>query len=305
VSAGPGLATRLFVALQYLLPQHALSRLVHRATRVQAAWFRKPLVRAFVRVFRPDMAEAAEPDPCAYPTFNAFFTRSLRAGSRQLAAAPRAITSPVDGVISEAGTIRAARLIQAKGHEYSLDALLAGRDDWAGALRDGVFMTIYLAPWDYHRIHMPCAGVLRETLYVPGRLFSVNQATADHVPGLFARNERVACRFDAEAGPCVLVMVGALNVGSIETIWHGEVTPGRERVRASVPPLSPAPPLAQQRGAEIARFNMGSTVILLFPSGVAQWLPGLGAGAKLRLGEQVGVLTARAATAAPARALPP
>ncbi len=299
------LPTRLFVALQYLLPQHALSRLVQRATRVRAPWFRNLLVRAFVRGFRPDMSEAAEPDPCAYPTFNAFFTRSLRAGSRQLAAAPRAIVSPVDGVISESGTIRAGRLIQAKGHDYSLAALLAGRADWAQALHDGVFMTIYLAPWDYHRIHMPCDGVLRETLYVPGRLFSVNQATARHVPGLFARNERVACRFDGEAGPFALVMVGALNVGSIETIWHGEVTPGRQRVRAGVAPRSPAPPLGQPRGAEIARFNMGSTVILLFPAGVAHWLPGLGAGAKLRLGEQVGVLTDRAPAAQPARAQPP
>jgi phosphatidylserine decarboxylase len=290
MSEGPGAAGRAFVALQRLLPQHGISRLVLRATRSRNPTFKNALIRLFMRGFEPDMRDAVQTEPTAYASFNEFFTRALRPGTRPVDADPRAIVSPVDGTVSEAGRLTADRLLQAKGHEYSLRALLAGRPAWERSFAGGTFATIYLAPYNYHRIHMPLAGELRESFYVPGRLFSVNRTTAQLVPGLFAINERVVCGFDSAGMPWGLVLVGALNVGSMATVWHGDVTPRRHREVTALPVTDVLAPTALDKAAEMGRFNMGSTVILLFPPGAVEWQPSLAAGRVLRMGERIGTL---------------
>jgi phosphatidylserine decarboxylase len=288
----PGAAGRAFVALQHLLPQHGISRLVLKATRSRNTAFKNALIRLFMRGFRPDMSDAVEPEPTAYASFNDFFTRALRADARPIDADPRAIVSPVDGTVSEAGRLSTDRLLQAKGHEYSLRALLAGSGSWERTFTGGTFATIYLAPYNYHRIHMPIAGELRESFYVPGRLFSVNNTTARLVPGLFSRNERVFCGFDAGGMPWAIILVGALNVGSMATVWHGDVTPRRHREVTALPVTDVLADTTLSRGAEMARFNMGSTVILLLPPGAAEWQESLSAGRVLRMGERIGTLRA-------------
>jgi phosphatidylserine decarboxylase len=274
---------RLFVWLQYVLPQHALSRLVLAATRVRVPWFKNLLTRGFLRLFSVDMSEATETDPYRYGSFNEFFTRALRAEARPIDADPEKIASPVDGMVSECGAIDNDRLLQAKGRQYTLDELLA-RQPWARSFEGGSFATLYLAPFNYHRIHMAVRGTLRDTVYVPGRLFSVNSATAGHVPRLFARNERVLTLFDTEFGQFALVMVGALNVGSMATVWAGDITPAAHRV---VTPI-PGPAVTLDKGAELGRFNMGSTVILLFEPNRAEWHPLLRAGSVVQLGQAIG-----------------
>jgi phosphatidylserine decarboxylase len=276
---------RLFVWLQYLLPQHALSRLVLRATRVRAPWFKNKLIRAFLGLYTVDMAEAAETDPLCYGSFNDFFTRALKAGARPIAQDPRDIACPVDGLISEAGSIEGDTLVQAKGRRYALGELLAARP-WATRFEGGSFATIYLAPFNYHRVHMPLRGQLEETVYVPGRLFSVNATTASYVPRLFARNERVLTLFDTAFGEFALVLVGALNVGSIATVWSGDIAPAAKRVVTALPPQR----MALEKGAELGRFNMGSTVILLFEAHRAHWHAGVHAGSSVRLGQSLGTL---------------
>jgi phosphatidylserine decarboxylase len=290
MSHEPGAAGRAFVALQHLLPQHGISRLVLRATRSRAPAFKNALIRMFMRGFNPDMSDAVEREPTAYASFNEFFTRALRAGTRPVDPNAGAVVSPVDGTVSEAGTLTADRLLQAKGHEYSLRALLAGNDAWERTFAGGSFATIYLAPFNYHRIHMPLGGELRESFYVPGRLFSVNRTTAQLVPGLFSRNERVFCGFDSGGMPWALILVGALNVGSMATVWHGDVTPRKHREVTALPVSDVLAPTTLLKGAEMARFNMGSTVILLFPPGAARWRETLVAGRVLRMGESIGEL---------------
>ena len=253
-----------FIVLQHLLPQHLISRVVMGATRLRFVPIKNALIGAFLRGFRPDLSDADLDDPYDYPTFNAFFTRALRAGARPLAGDAGTLVSPVDGTISQLGPIDGDRIFQAKGHHYTLDALLAGAAaQWTPRFRGGTFATIYLAPYNYHRIHMPTAGTLQEAWYVPGRLFSVNAATAAAVPGLFARNERVVLLFEGDAGAFAVIFVGALNVGSMSTVWHGDVAPRRPR-RVTRLPLPDAAARNLPRGAEVGRFNMGSTVILLF-----------------------------------------
>jgi phosphatidylserine decarboxylase len=286
----PGAGGRAFVALQHLLPQHGISRLVLAATRSRAPAFKDALIRLFVRGFKPDMSDAVETDPTAYASFNEFFTRALRPGSRPVDDDPRAIVSPVDGTVSEAGPLDADRMLQAKGHDYTLRALLAGNSAWERTFAGGSFATIYLAPYNYHRIHMPLAGELRECFYVPGRLFSVNRTTAQLVPGLFSRNERVFCGFDAGGIPFGVILVGALNVGSMATVWHGDVTPRKHREVTALPVSDVLADTVLAKGAEMARFNMGSTVILLFPPGAAEWSAPLKAGQTLRMGERIGTL---------------
>jgi phosphatidylserine decarboxylase len=290
MSQDPGATGRAFVALQHLLPQHGISRLVLRATRARVPAFKNALIRLFVRGFRPDMTDAVEPEPTAYASFNEFFTRALRPGARPVDPDPRAIVSPVDGTVSEAGTLTTDRLLQAKGHEYSLRALLAGNAAWERTFTGGTFATIYLAPYNYHRIHMPLAGELRESFYVPGRLFSVNHTTARLVPGLFSRNERVFCGFDTGGMPWALILVGALNVGSMATVWHGDVTPRKHREVTALPVSDVLAPTLLAKGDEMARFNMGSTVIVLLPPGAARWQDTLAAGRVLRMGERIGSL---------------
>jgi phosphatidylserine decarboxylase len=276
---------RLFVWVQYVLPQHALSRLMLAATRVRAAWFKNWTIRGFLSLYRVDMTEAKESDPYRYGSFNEFFTRALKDGARPIAAGEHAIACPVDGRVSEAGAIDRDRLLQAKGRDYGLSELLAAQP-WARRFEGGSFATIYLAPFNYHRVHMPLRGALLETVYVPGRLFSVNAATAQHVRGLFARNERILTLFDHGAGQFALVMVGALNVGSMATVWAGDITPAARRVITRIP----ASPTTLERGAELGRFNMGSTVILLFEPGRARWQPEVRAGLDVRLGQSLGAV---------------
>jgi phosphatidylserine decarboxylase len=298
--SSPGAGGRAFVALQHLLPQHGISRLVLAATRSRSIAFKNALIRLFVRGFKPDMTDAVETEPTAYPSFNDFFTRALRDGTRPVDPDPRAVVSPVDGTVSEAGVLTADRLLQAKGHEYSLRALLAGNSAWERTFAGGSFATIYLAPYHDHRIHMPLPGALRESFYVPGRLFSVNRTTAQLVPGLFSRNERVFCGFDAGGMPWGIVLVGALNVGSMATVWHGDVTPRKHREVTALPVTDVIAPTTLVKGAEMARFNMGSTVILLLPPGACEWRATFRAGQVVRMGERIGALRDWQARAEPA-----
>ncbi len=275
---------RLFVTLQHMIPQHFLSRLVFRLTRVRITWIKNALITSFVRAFQPDVSEAAEPNPLHYASFNEFFTRSLRAGARPVDSNARTLVSPVDGTVSQIGALEGSKLLQAKGHDYTLEALLADPGA-AEHFKGGNFATLYLAPHNYHRIHMPIAGTLRATWFVPGRLFSVNATTAAAVPNLFAVNERVICLFENGSAVFALVLVGALFVGSIATVWQGDITPQGPRRLTQLPLDSSRSPLSVQKGAEMGRFNMGSTVILLTPAGFSDWLPGFSAGSRVRMGE--------------------
>lgn len=282
-SAAGSLRDRLFVWFQYLLPQHAVSRLVLAATRVRTPWFKNLLTRGFLMLFSVDMSEAVETDPYRYRSFNEFFTRALRPETRPIAPNAAAIVSPVDGMVSECGAIDKNRLLQAKGQMYTLGDLLAGQP-WAEHFEGGAFATIYLAPFNYHRIHMAVRGTLVDTVYVPGKLFSVNSATARQVPQLFARNERILTLFDTPFGRFALVMVGALNVGSMATVWAGTLTPAARRLVTRIS----CPTLTLDKGAELGRFNMGSTVILLFARNRAQWHSLLRAGSVVQLGQPIG-----------------
>ncbi|HEY8509589.1 MAG TPA: archaetidylserine decarboxylase [Steroidobacteraceae bacterium] len=283
----PTLRAKLFVGLQYFLPHHFLSRLVQRITRVRAPAVKNALISAFVRHFRPAMEEAAEPDPLRYPTFNAFFTRELRRGARTIDPDPASIACPVDGTISQIGRIDGPRILQAKGRYYTVQDLFGNGSRWAARFERGAFATLYLAPYNYHRIHMPLAGTLRAAWYVPGRLFSVNATTAATLPGLFARNERIVCVFEEGPLAFAMILVGALFVGSIDTIWHEGAAPGRPR-RACELPIHGVTRL--EKGAEMGRFNMGSTVILIFPPDVCDWASGFGPGSTIRVGMPLGRL---------------
>ena len=282
---------RLFVALQYLLPHHFISRLAYRITRSRVPLVKNALVRSFVSNFHPDLSEAEQSDPLQYESFNAFFTRALRAQARPSDPDPAVLVSPVDGTVSQIGRLDGSWLVQAKGHAYTLESLLAADLSWAARFRGGASATLYLAPFNYHRVHMPLRGALRAAWYVPGQLFSVNATTTAGVPGLFARNERVVCVFGHEALTFAVVLVGALLVGSIATVWHGEVTPRAVRGCADLPLDASRAALNLEKGAELGRFNMGSTVILLLPPGSSEWLPGLAPGSSVRVGQALARLT--------------
>ena len=289
--ATPSASDRLFIALQHVLPQHLATAFIHWLARVQHSLVRSALIKGFLKLYpQVDLGEAERTQVEQYASFNDFFTRALRAGARPIDVAGTALVSPVDGRVSQAGAIEEGHLLQAKGHGYSAEALL-GSAARAEPFRGGRFATIYLAPFNYHRIHMPLAGTLREAVHVPGALYSVNQVTAENVPGLFARNERVVCLFDTPYGPLAMVLVGALFVGSVSVVWQsGEVTPAKPRPQYPMPLLLPSPAPALAKGEEMGRFNMGSTVILLLPPGMAEWEASLVAGQPLRLGERIGTL---------------
>jgi phosphatidylserine decarboxylase len=276
---------RAFALLQLLLPTRLISWLVFKLTRVTAPGFKNAFIEAFVRAYRIDMAQAEHPRAQDYRHFNAFFTRALKPGARPLPADPQAIASPVDGTVSQLGPIDGDRLFQAKGHHYTIEQLL-GDAELARPFIGGSFCTIYLAPYNYHRIHMPLGARLREWLLVPGRLFSVNAATARALRGVFARNERVVAMFDASFGPLALVLVGALNVGSMETVWAGQITPPHRR--RGILRWTAQAPLRLERGAEMGRFNMGSTVILLAPAGAVAFDPALKHGSTVVMGQSIG-----------------
>ncbi|MGA9423202.1 MAG: archaetidylserine decarboxylase [Rhodanobacteraceae bacterium] len=280
------------LALQHLAPQRLLSRLVYRATRWRWRPWKNFLINQMTRRYRFDLAEAAQPDRYAYANFNAFFTRALKPGARHFDESPGKLVSPADGCISQAGGIRDGRIFQAKHHDYGAAELLADTTG-AAAYRDGTFVTIYLAPPDYHRVHMPLAGTLVETCHVPGRLFSVAPFTVAAIPGLFARNERLVCHFEGAEGPFVVVLVGAMLVSSVTTTWGGLATPSRvSQIRRTDYRDRPVR-LAQ--GAELGRFNMGSTVIVLLPDGAVRLDRGLEANRRVLVGEPIGSLAGRAA----------
>jgi phosphatidylserine decarboxylase len=281
--SGRTLGERAFIGLQYFLPQHALSWLVGRVAESRIGFVRRGLIRAFLSRYPVDLAEAAQPEAERYASFNDFFTRRLRAGARRFDADPRAALCPADGTLSEAGRIAGDTLIQAKGIGYSAAALLGGDAPLAAEFAGGDFATVYLAPHDYHRVHMPLAGTLRVARFVPGDLFSVNAATAASVPGLFTRNERVACVFDTAQGPLAVVLVGALFVGSMSLAWSGRVRPGGARAPRELPVHDPM--IALDRGAELGWFNMGSTVVVMFAPGGPARVPGMEAGRAVRVGE--------------------
>jgi len=272
--------------LLYPLPQHAISRLTYRLTRIRTAWFKNTFIRWFAAVYQVNWEEARYPHPQDYPDFNAFFTRELKAGARPVAGDDDTIISPADGHISQIGAIDSDRIFQAKGHRFSVTDLLGGDTARAQVFQDGRFVTIYLSPRDYHRVHMPLSGKLRETIYIPGRLFSVAAHTVRTVPRLFARNERLVALFDTAAGPMAMVLVGAINVAAIETVWSGLVTPPH-RSAIEVKDMWTAG-IELARGAEMGRFNMGSTVILLFAKDHVHWLDELQAEQALRMGQALG-----------------
>jgi phosphatidylserine decarboxylase len=272
----------------YVLPHHFISRLVFRLTRVQCPTLVPAAIRLFSDVFKVDLEEAANPDPASYQTFNAFFTRSLKPGLRPLAGGENTLSSPVDGCISQMGKVEEGRIFQAKGHYYSALELLGGDENRAAPFLNGQFMTIYLSPRDYHRIHMPLSGTLTEQVYVPGRLFSVAGHTARTIPRLFARNERVVAMFDTDYGKLAMVLVGAINVAAIETVWDGLVTPPQGwGIKRQV-----FPNVTLEKGAEMGRFNMGSTVILLLEKPQTAWAMGLGADVPVRMGQALADLQA-------------
>ena len=279
------MSDRLKVLPQYLLPKQALTMLAGTLAGAQAGGLSTAAIRAFIGRYGVNMAEAEQPDPAAYACFNDFFTRALRAGARPLADAD--FLCPVDGAISQFGPITRDRIFQAKGHDYSTHALVGGDRDLAIQFQDGDFATLYLSPRDYHRIHMPCDGRLTRMIHVPGALFSVNPTTARGVPGLFARNERVVCVFENDRfGPFVLVLVGATIVGSMATVWHGQVNPPRP---GTVREWDYAPGQVELlKGAEMGRFLLGSTVVLLFPKGRIAFTPAWQPGGAIRMGEAMG-----------------
>ncbi len=279
----PRVAERLAVVPQHLLPKQALTAFAGVVAGARGGALTTALIRWFVGRYGVNMAEAAEPDIARYATFNDFFTRALAPGARPLANAD--LVCPVDGAISQFGPIDGDAILQAKGHSYTVQALVGGDADLARLFLNGYFATLYLSPKDYHRIHMPCAGRLLRMIHVPGDLFSVNPTTARGVPGLFARNERVVCVFeDASRRPWVLVLVGATIVGSMATVWHGIVSPPRPgTVRDWRYEGDPAVALAQ--GDEMGRFQLGSTVVLLFPTGPLAFSPAWRPGGAIRMGE--------------------
>lgn len=261
------------IAMQYAMPKHFISRMVGKLAAAKAGGLTTALIKLFIKQYKIDMSEAKYPDPAHYKTFNEFFTRPLKEGIRPLAEDSDIIAHPVDGAISQLGDVVDGQIIQAKGHDYSLQALLGGKEEDTAPFLGGKFATIYLAPKDYHRIHMPVDGTLSKMIYVPGDLFSVNPLTAQNVPNLFARNERVVAIFETEIGPLAMVLVGATIVASIETIWAGTVTPpaGKDVFSWNYPTEGDNA-ITLKKGEEMGRFKLGSTVILAWGANQAEFL---------------------------------
>ncbi|GIU45281.1 archaetidylserine decarboxylase [Shewanella algidipiscicola] len=278
---------KLKIALQYMMPKHLLSRLVGKLAAAELGMVTTSVIKWFIKQYKIDMSEAAQSEPEAYASFNAFFTRALKPGIRPLCDDDDYIVHPVDGAVSQCGPIKSGRIFQAKGHDYSALALLGDQVDDAKRFEGGDFATIYLAPKDYHRIHMPIKGTLSKMTYVPGELFSVNPLTAENVPGLFARNERVVTIFETEIGPIAMVLVGATIVASIETVWAGTVTPptGKKVFTWDYPTEGPEA-LTLDKGEEMGRFKLGSTVVMLFAKdAIEEFADGVKPKAVTRMGQ--------------------
>jgi phosphatidylserine decarboxylase len=271
---------------QYILPHHALSGMMSVLTHSENKFWKNLFIKQIIRHYRVNMNEALEQDINAYKSFNHFFTRELKPGARPLTSEKHAIACPADGAVSQAGNITGGKIFQAKGKSFTAIDLLGGSPERAEPFNNGVFTTIYLSPKDYHRLHMPLTGTLKEMVHISGRLFSVNTATTNSVPSLFARNERVAAIFDTEAGPMALVLVGAIFVSSIETVWHGVVTPPTVSSVQNWYYHDKAPIL--KMGDEMGRFNMGSTIIVLFGKDKMQWNSDFSAEKIVKLGEMIG-----------------
>jgi len=284
---------KLRVMPQYFIPQHFITSLVYRITRCEIPWFKNIFIKLFIRVFDVDMSLANNPDPESYSSFNAFFTRELSAEARPITSDDHTILCPVDGVVSRVGNIEQDNnvgnnndtIIQAKGKSYTLKHLLV-EDELVSMFSGGTFSTLYLSPKDYHRIHMPISGQLTRMICVPGKLFAVNSHTVRVVDSVFARNERVINIFNTDIGPMAIVMVGALNVGSMETVWAGQITPVKDRT--IIDTQYPNKDIQLQQGQEMGQFNMGSTVILLFPKDVMQWSGDMVAEKVIVMGESIG-----------------
>ncbi|MEY3107542.1 MAG: phosphatidylserine decarboxylase [Pseudomonadota bacterium] len=272
--------------LQYILPHHTLSKMMSKLTHCENKIWKNLFIKQIIKHYGVDMNEALEQDINSFKSFNDFFTRELNPAVRPLTTTPNAIACPADGSVSQAGKINDGEIFQAKGKSFTATDLLGGDPARAEPFNNGIYTTIYLSPKDYHRLHMPLTGTLREMVHIPGRLFSVNTATTQSVPGLFARNERVAALFDTDAGPMALVLVGAIFVSSIETVWHGVVTPPSITSVRSWKYQENAPVL--KIGQEMGRFNMGSTIIVLFGNNKAKWDSNFAAEKVVRLGEHIG-----------------
>ncbi|MGY8866194.1 MAG: archaetidylserine decarboxylase [Methylophagaceae bacterium] len=272
---------KLVTLPQYIIPQHLFSLVMYRATRCEVVWFKNLIISTIIKQYRVNMAEAAEMNLDYYSSFNTFFTRLLRNDVRPISESD--IVSPVDGVVSQVGPVTSGQIVQAKGQEYSVLALLGGDDALTSEFVGGQFATIYLSPKDYHRIHMPATGILRKMRYIPGKLFSVSPRTARAVPDLFARNERVAVTFDTDFGPIVMVLVGAIFVGSMETIWAGQITPNYGKVIQQWT-YDGEQAITIEKGQEMGRFNMGSTVVMLVGKDVALFNEQVEAEATIQLG---------------------
>ena len=280
------LMNKIKIALQYIMPKHAISRLVGKFAAAEAGWLTTKAISSFIKAYDINMAEAKLKDATDFKTFNDFFTRELEDGARTFITDENTVCYPVDGAISQQGPIEQGQLIQAKGFNYSLETLLGGDKATAAPFQDGEFSCIYLAPKDYHRIHMPIAGTLREMIYVPGDLFSVNPLTANNVPNLFARNERVVAIFDTEHGAMAMVLVGATIVASIETVWAGTITPpaGKDVFRWHYP-ADGVGAITLEKGAEMGRFKLGSTVVTTFAPNMVKFNQAAGPETVTRLGE--------------------
>ena len=280
----------LGVLEQYLVPHHLLTRWMQRLTRIRAPWFKNRQISWFVRHYQVDMGIAAETNPLAYPDFNTFFTRPLKAGARTIISGDNAIVCPADGKISQIGDVTKGRLFQAKGYHFDLLTLLGGSEARARPFRDSRFVTIYLSPRDYHRVHMPLSGRLREMVYIPGRLFSVSPITTRAIPGLFARNERLVTIFDTAIGPMAVILVGAMLVAGIETVWSGSIGHDDKLKEWDFDNANKEQEIAFERGAEMGRFNTGSTVILLFPPNQIEFAPTLTQNAPVKMGELLAMI---------------
>jgi phosphatidylserine decarboxylase len=271
---------------QYALPHHLLSQAMSRLTHCENKAWKNLMISQISRIYGVNMAEAQQADINAYRSFNEFFTRPLKDGARPITELKNGIACPADGVVSQAGNITEGDIFQAKGKTFTVTDLLGGDAQRAAPFQNGLFTTIYLSPKDYHRLHIPLTGTLKEMVHVPGRLFSVNAATVNAVPRLFARNERVVCIFDTEIGEMALVLVGAIFVSSVETVWHGVVTPPTISKVRTWHYAENAPRL--EKGAEVGRFNMGSTIIVLFGKDKAQWQTDFTEGKAVKMGELIG-----------------
>lgn len=276
---------------QYLLPQHTLSACMYRLTRLRYPPLKDRMIRGFIRLYNVDMSEAEETDIEEFEDFNAFFTRELKPEARPLDNSNDAVLSPVDGLVSQSGHIRQGNLLQAKGMNYTALELLGNDPDAALQFSKGSFITLYLAPRDYHRVHMPIAGTLEKIAYIPGKLFSVNHASTENIDRLFVRNERIISLFNTFHGRMAVIMVGALFVGSMETVWAGQVMPAQDGSPESWSYGHLKDPVTLDKGEEMGRFNMGSTVILLFEKNRVEWLETLTPGTRVRMGRKIGTLS--------------